>query len=115
MTQKKRTKWNRQHQFKRKKSNAKGVGHPVYIFASSNRRRKYLTFTHDRDNKFPDKVPLQHNIDPDVVDPNNKTYVLPYYSIDRDDAFDPLDKRYRIHKDDLGVIRKYQKIPKRKK
>ena len=39
-------KWNRSHEFKKKKSSRREVGHPVYVYGKRGRNYKYLTFTH---------------------------------------------------------------------
>ena len=81
-------KWNRTHFFKRKKSNKKGVGHPVYVYSSNKRSYKYLLFTH----KIPDDdnpenyVLLNHNIDRDK-DGIEPTYMKKHFEVNRYTAF----------------------------
>lgn len=112
MTKKKQTprKWNRAHEFKRKKSNKSGVGHPVYIYGKSSRSYKYLLFTH----KIPDGEPedkferLKHNIDPDE-DGVRPSYMKKQYEINRKDAFVDADKKYRIHGEDKDTVKRYKK------
>ena len=114
MTKPKPKRWIRHHHFKKRRSNKKGVGHPAYIFVQSGNLNRYLMFTHDEKDNFPDKVELMHNIDPD--DKSGKpSYVLPYYLEDHDNAFVLADKRYRIHKDDMKAIKQYRHIRKPKK
>ena len=114
MAQKKRMKWTRHHHFKKRKPNKKGVGHPAYIFAQSGNYNRYLLFTHDENDNFPDKIELQFNIDSNDKS-GKKSYVLPYFLEDHNNAFDPPDKKYRIHKDDMKTIKQYQHIRKPKK
>lgn len=107
MAKKKRTKWNRQHQFKRKKSSKNGVGHPAYIYAQSVRNYKYLSFTHDVETDGVLNVPLQHNIDPD--EKNKRSYMLPRHFVGSKEHFQDPDKKFRIHKDDMDTVKKYKK------
>ena len=67
---------------------------------------KYFTFTHTPENET-DYVKLKHNIDPDET--SASTYMKKQYAISRSGSFDPPDKKYRIHKDDKGTVKKYQK------
>ncbi len=100
-------KWNRRHEFKRKKSNKKGVGHPVYVYGASKSSYKYLTFTHEPEKDFEnDYEELKHNIDP--LD-SNKSYVKKKYGVSRQSAFRSPDKKYRIHPDDVHTVNKYKK------
>ena len=104
------TKWNRAHEFKRKKSNKNGVGHPVYIYGKNRRSYKYLLFTH----KIPDGEleenfeRLKHNIDPDE-DGIYPSYMKKQFETNRKDAFQKSDKKYRIHPKDKNTVKKYQK------
>lgn len=92
ITKKKKTKskkWNRAHEFMRKKSNRKGVGHPVYVYGKKSRSYKYLLFTHKPpENEDEDFECLKHNIDSDK-DGKEPTYVKKNFLIDRHNAFDP--------------------------
>lgn len=104
------TKWNRAHEFKRKKSNKNGVGHPVYIYGKNKRSFKYLLFTH----KIPDDAPdgsfvqLKHNIDPDK-DGVEPTYMKTQHETNRRDAFENVNKKYRIHDEDKDTVKRYKK------
>lgn len=105
----KTTKWSRTHEFKRKNSNKKGVGHPVYVYAKSKRSLKYLLFTHKPPEGKDDAYEkLIHNIDPDE-DGIKDSYVKKQYETSRYDAFKTPDKKYRIHDDDRDTIKKYKK------
>ena len=104
------TKWNRTHFFKRKKSNKKGVGHPVYVYGSNKRLYKYLLFTHKipEDDNPENYELLKHNIDPDE-DGIKPSYMKKHYEINRYNAFEEPDKKYRIHNDDKETVKKYKK------
>ena len=107
MAKKKKTKWNRAHFFKRKRSNKKGVGHPVYVYGTSGRTYKYLLFTHKpEEGKEAEYVKLRYNIDPGDSEP---TYLKRRYGVNPLNAFDPPDKKYRIHEEDRKTVKKYQK------
>ena len=103
------TKWNRTHEFQRKKSNRKGVGHPVYIYGKRARSFKYLLFTHKPpEGEEADFDLLKHNIDPDM-DGKEPSYVRKKYLVDRHNAFEAPDKKYRIHDEDRETIKRYKK------
>ena len=105
MAKKTKRKWNRAHRFARKKSSPRKVGHPVYIFGTSGKYRKYLTFTHNP----PDLVDFEemlHNIDPDM-DGKEKSYVKKIPDVSVDSSFEEPPKKYRIHPDDKERIKKY--------
>ena len=106
---KNKSNWNRAHQFKRKKSNKKGVGHPVYVYGENKRSFKYLLFTHKiPENEEDHFEQLKHNIDPNE-DGMRPTYVKKQFEINRRNAFEDPDKRYRIHDDDKKTIKRYKK------
>lgn len=106
--QKKSKKWNRAHFFKRKKSTKQHVGHPVYVYGTSGRYYKFLTFTHTPEKgKETDYILLKHNIDP--AEANKGSYLKKQYSILSNTSFRDSDKKYRIHEEDLPTIRKYKK------
>ena len=101
-------KWNRRHEFARKKSTRRQVGHPVYIYGQRGRDYKYLTVTHKpEEGKENDYEKLKHNIDPNEHD--RHSYLKKKYSVSPDRSFDPPDKKYRFHPDDLGTVKKYKK------
>lgn len=101
-------KWNRAHEFKRKKSTPNKVGHPVLVYGKSGRFSKYLVFTHTpKDGDEDNYEKLGHNIDPNETDRN--TYVKKQSETSRSDALREPDKKYRIHPDDKGRIKKYKK------
>ena len=110
MTKKKKStkKWNRVHFFKRRKSTKQQVGHPVYVYGTSGRYYKYLTFTHTPESgKETDYERLLHNIDPD--DTARHSFVKKQFSVLAKDSFREPDKKYRIHEEDAPTIRKYKK------
>ncbi len=101
-------KWNRAHEFKRKKSTPNKVGHPVFVYGKSGRDSKYLVFTHKpKDGDEENYEKLDHNIDPDETDEDS--YVKKEYEIGRSDGLREPDKEYRIHNDDKEKIKKYKK------
>ena len=98
-------KWNRVHEFKKRKS-GEYVGHPVY--GKNKRAYKYLTFTHKpEEGKENDYHKLKHNIDSKEKD--KPTYVKKTFGVNRYNDFDPPSKKYRIHKDDQAIIKRYKK------
>ena len=101
-------KWNRSHEFKKKKSSRREVGHPVYVYGKRGRNYKYLTFTHKpEEGKENDYEKLKHNIDPNEKD--RDTYVKKKYDVSVSRKFDPPDKKYRIHGEDVPTIKRYKK------
>ena len=102
-------KWNRVHEFKRKKSNKKGVGHPTLVYGKSKRSYKYLLFTHTVPEGQEENFELlKHNIDP-AEDGVRPSYMKKQYEINRKDAFESPDKKYRIHDDDKETVKQYKK------
>ena len=108
MAEKKKTKskWHKAHEFKRKKSTRRQVGHPSYIYAKRGRDCKYLVFTHKTENET-DYVQLKHNIDPNEKEV--PTYMRKQFGISPHTAFQAPDKKYRIHEDDRETVKKHQK------
>ena len=107
MAKKEKTKWNRAHFFQRKRSNKKGVGHPMYVYGTTKRDYKYLLFTHKpEDGKEAEYEKLKHNVDPRDPDP---AYLRKRYGVAHINAFQPPDKKYRIHEEDRKTVKKYQK------
>lgn len=103
----KKGKWNRAHEFGRKKSTPRQVGHPVLVYGKRGNRRKYLTFTHTpEEGKEGDYEELLHNID--AKDPE-ACYVKKQYGISKEDSIEKPPKKYRIHDDDKEKIKKYKK------
>lgn len=101
--------WNRVHYFKRKKSNSKRVGHPVYVYKTSGRYSTCLVFTHSPEaGKEQYYERLKHNIDPNEDGVRN-SYVKTKPETTRSDSLLDPDRKYRIHRDDMPLIRKYKK------
>ncbi len=67
-----------------------------------------MLFTHKPEKgKEKDYEQLNYNIDPTVKDSKiEPSYVRKEYGIDPSNAFDPPDKEYRIHKDDMPIVKK---------
>ena len=67
-----------------------------------------MTFTHKpEEGKESNYEKLKHNIDPDEKD--GDTYVNKNYGVSVDSSFNPPDKKYRIHADDVPTIKRYKK------
>ena len=109
MGKKNSKKWNRVHEFARKKSTPRQVGHPVYVYGKRGQQRKYLTFTHEPEKgRESDYEKLLHNIDPQE-DGKRPSYLKKQYSLSHKDKLRAPDKKYRIHEDDKELIKKYKK------
>ena len=101
-------KWNRRNYFQRQKSNRSRVGHPVLVYGESGRLRKYLLFTHTKPpGKEKDFEDLTHSIDPDEKD--KISYVYKRFRVSEQSSLQAPIKKYRIHEDDLPIVRKYKK------
>jgi hypothetical protein len=101
--------WNRRHEFARKKSNRRRVGHPVYIYGQNGTKYKYLTITHTPEvEKEADYELLKHNIDPDM-DGKEPSYLKKKYSVSDRNSFEPPLKKYRFHPEDIPTVKKYKK------
>lgn len=108
MANKNKVKWNRSHEFKRKQSSRRTVGHPVFVYGKRGRNYKYLTFTHTPEAGKEDQYEkLNHNIDPNELEA--PTYVKKKYDVSVDRKFISPDKKYRIHSDDVPIIKRYKK------
>lgn len=104
---KKKRKWNRAHFFAKKKSTPRKVGHPVFVYGTRGKMRKYLTFTHTPEQgKENDYEQLSRNIDPSDTE---SCYVRKQYSFSHENSLRPPDKKYRIHEDDKKRVEKYKK------
>ena len=108
---KNKEKWHKAHEFQRKKSTRRQVGHPSYIYAKRGRDYKYLTFTYTPENED-DYVKLKHNIDPDEKE--EPTYMKKWHNVAPYDAFQAPDKKYRIHQDDRETVKQYKNIKNKK-
>ena len=56
-------KWNRAHEFSKRKPTKSTSGHPAFIYGKSGRQRKYLAFTHSESTKGIKNEKLKVNID----------------------------------------------------
>lgn len=102
-------KWNRVHNFQRKKTNKHRVGHPVLVYGKRGRFTKYLVFTHTPESgKENDYEKLKHNIDPSE-DGKRDTWVKKNYEVSTSNSLRQPDKKYRIHDSDKETIKKYKK------
>lgn len=85
--------WNRRHEFARKKSNRRRVGHPVYIYGQNGTRYKYLTITHTPEaGKETDYEKLKHNID-SSMDGIESSYLKKKYSVSDRNSFESPPKK----------------------
>lgn len=98
--------WNHTHEFQWKKPTKSKKGHPAYVFAKSGDNRKHFVFTHSPTTDGEDNIKLKHNIDP--CECGRDTYMRPRAYISKKDSFEPSKKPYRIHDDDLHIIKKYK-------
>ncbi len=113
MAKRKSGKWNRRHEFKWKKATKSTKGHPAYIFASRKEHRKFMIFTHSETTDGTKNIELNHNID--STDKTRKSYMRPFFFVDRSDKFVEPHKKYRIHKEDVFKVNHYKKISQNKK
>lgn len=106
---KQKSSWNRRHEFARKKSTRRQVGHPAFIYAQRGRNYKYLAVTHTPElGKESDYELLKHNVDPDM-DGKEPSYLKKKYSVSPDHSFERPPKKYRFHEDDIPTVKKYKK------
>lgn len=102
-------KWNRKNYFAKKKvsDKRKKNGHPVYVYGESNKKRKYLVFTHKPEKgKEYNFVKLKYNIDPND---NDDCYLKKSFEIsDRTSLVKP-NVKYRIHNSDKETVKMYKK------
>lgn len=106
MSKKKIKKWNRAHEFSKRKPTKTTSGHPAYIYGKSGRQRKYLAFTHSPTTKGKANVKLKANIDGSKDDCYLRTQ--PLYAFDND--FENGDFGYRFRSEhDKNLIKKYKK------
>ena len=88
-------KWNRVHQMKWHKKTQTRKGHPSYVFGSSGKRYRFFCFTHSESTDGKENIRLKHNI--------------PIPQVDSHDNFEPPKKLYRIHEEDMPLIRSLRK------
>lgn len=102
----KNKKWNRAHEFSKRKPTKTVSGHPAYIYGKSGRQRKYLAFTHSDTTNGKKNEQLKVNIDG-----SNKLCYLrttPLYAKDNEFEFGKFN--YKLRSDyDKELIKKYKK------
>ncbi|MBQ7906802.1 MAG: hypothetical protein IJ309_02380 [Clostridia bacterium] len=101
-------KWHRVHFFQNEKKNKNKFGglepeHPVLVFRQSGQWYKVIPFTKHPTTDGKQNVPLIHNVDPE--NKSFKSYAVPYRAPRKVNDFQAPKKKYRIHKDDLPVIK----------
>lgn len=99
-------KWNRTHEFSKRKPTKSTSGHPAYIYGKSGRQRKYLAFTHSETTNGAKNEKLAVNID----GTNEPCYlrIIPLYATV--DKFEEPHKEYKLRsKYDEELIKKYKK------
>ncbi len=103
---KKGKKWNRAHEFSKRKPTKSTSGHPAYIYGKSGRQRKYLAFTHSKTTNGVKNEPLKRNIDGS----NEPCYLrtTPLYAKDDDFEKGPFNYSFRSEYD-KELIKKHKK------
>ena len=71
-----------------------------------------MIFTHSKTTGGTKNVEMKHNIDPSD---SSKIYMRPFYFVGKAIDFEDPNKKYRIHKEDMPLVRKYKNIPQNKK
>lgn len=107
MSKKGKKKWNRCHEFQWHKRTKSRNGHPAFIYARSGDKYRYLLFTHSSQTDGKQNEKLKHNIDP--LETDKDSYLRPKHFVSHKDDFDPPKKKFYIHQDDLGTVKKYKK------
>ncbi len=109
---KNKSKWNRAHEFSKRKPTKSTKGHPAYIFAKSGQKRKYFAFTHSATTDGKDNISLKKNIDGS----EDKCYVRPKFLMANEDKFEKPSKEYKFRTQaDAELIRALQKQKPKKK
>ncbi len=99
-------KWNRAHEFSKRKPTKSTSGHPAYIYGKSGRQRKYLAFTHSPTTNGVQNEKLKANID-GSKDPCYLRTIPLYATVDQ---FDKPPKDYSLRTDyDKELIKKHKK------
>ena len=110
MGKKKPRRWNRAHEFAKRKpkttvkmvsdkhvdSSTDKEGHPVYIFGRSGQLRRYLAFTHSPTTDGKENLPLEQNID---SNDKRKCYVRDAHLVARFDDFEKPSVTYSLKTD----------------
>lgn len=99
---KQRRKWNKAHEFQKRKKTKNEEGHPAYIYKKSGNQRKYVAFTHSPTTDGKDNEILDKNIDGSEDD----CYAVPTPKIAKVDTFEKPDKEYKFRtKRDYELIK----------
>lgn len=99
-------KWNRAHEFSKRKPTNSTSGHPAFIYGKSGRQRKYLAFTHSATTKGVKNEKLKVNIDGS----NEPCYLRTVTLYAKDDDFQkgPFNYAFRSNYD-KELVKKYKK------
>ena len=105
--QKTKKKWHRVHFFMKEKKNNANIKHdvkehPELVFSQSKTHYKSIRFTTQSTTNGVDNVPLKYNIDPNDI--TRKSYAVPYKQPRPRKEYQPVDKKYRIHSEDMATI-----------
>lgn len=99
-------KWNRAHEFSKRKKTKSTSGHPAYVYGKSGRQRKYLAFTHSPTTHGVKNEKLKANID--GSDEPCYLRTIPLYAKDTD--FEKGKFGYAFHSEtDKELVKKYKK------
>ena len=110
---KNKSKWNRAHEFSKRKPTKSTKGHPAYIFAKNGRVRKYFAFTHSATTDGKDNIRLKKNID---ITDKKDCYIRQIPLQARDDEFEKPSKEYKFRtKADAELVKALQKQKSKKK
>lgn len=104
---KKKTKWNRKHEFQWHQPNENSKRHPAYVYAHSSNKNKFLLFTHSATTAGETNEKLKYNIDPNEKE--RTTYVRKRYFVEDKTRFKKADRSFRLHKSDKEIIKKFMK------
>ena len=99
-------KWNRSHEFSKRKPTKSTSGHPAYIYGKSGRQRKYLAFTHSETTNGKKNEKLKVNIDGSEEPCYLRTTTL--YARDNDFEEGPFDYALRTEYD-KDLVKKHKK------
>lgn len=99
-------KWNRAHEFSKRKPTKSTSGHPAFIYGKSGRQRKYLAFTHSPSTNGVQNKKLKVNIDGSNEDCYLRT--IPLYAKDNDFEDGPFNYALRSNYD-KELVKKYKK------
>lgn len=99
-------KWNRTHEFSKRKATKSTSGHPAFIYGKSGRKRKYLAFTHSETTKGVKNEKLKVNIDGSSDSCYLRT--VPLYAKDTDFEKGKFDYAFRSDYD-KKLVKKYKK------